>query len=163
MHPEEAKIMARPQSWDNQALLGLGRGRFFNHCFDPIEIRPARYPPPSHCPKMGEQTLPSRLYCRNGAGLGRGNLDQLLGAALRGPADIKMIADQVEERVLADKSFGAVEGVAIAQRFRLADKMEPAGMIACDTGVSRLIPWSDHQTNIFDVGLEDLFKQEAHD
>jgi hypothetical protein len=69
----------------------------------------------------------------------------------------------VEERVLANKSFGAIQGVTIAQRFRLADKVEPASMIAGDTGVSRLIAWPDHQTNIFDIGLENLFNQDAQD
>ena len=45
-------------------------------------------------------------------------------------ADIKTIAHQVQERVLADEVTGAHNGVAVAQRFGLRDETEAAGMIA---------------------------------
>src|SRR5688500_17027275 len=67
----------------------------------------------------------------------------------------------MQERVLAHKFFGAIEGMPIAQRGGLIDKMEPAGVIPGDGSVSSFIAGPDNDTDLPQPGPKRLFKNDA--
>ncbi len=61
-----------------------------------------------------------------------------------------MIADQVEEGVVADEVVGAPDGVAVAAAFVLFDEAEPSAGIFGEFGVGAGIAGVDHDTDLFD-------------
>ena len=78
-----------------------------------------------------DQVLPSGLHGRDCALLGNGEVDQLPGApgSILG-GNIKVVAQQEQERLTVDKVAGAPHGMAIAQRLVLDGKPEPLGELA---------------------------------
>ena len=74
-----------------------------------------------------------------------------------------MIADQVQERVLADEVAGAQNGVAVAQRFGLRDEAEAAGMVARHARVGDLVAGRNDDGDLFDAGAQGFFDDDAED
>ena len=64
--------------------------------------------------------MPSRVGCTADTEhcSARGRLDQLLGAAARLAADVKMVAHQVQERLVAHELRRPVQGLAISAAAR---------------------------------------------
>jgi hypothetical protein len=76
-------------------------------------------------------------------------------------ADVNVVADQMQNRLSGGKMARAVNGVTIAQRFRLVYKMEPAGVIARLGDISVFISGPDDDTQLLDAGAEHLFDEDA--
>jgi len=161
VHSEEAKVVAGAQAWDHQALLGFGGSGLFHDGLDAVEILAAGDALAADRTIAGEQVLTRGLHRRNGARLRFRHIDQLLRAALRGAADIKVVADQMQERILLDEVAGAQHGVAVAQRFRLRNQAQAPGVIARHTRVRRFVSGRNDDANFFDARAQGLFDNDA--
>ena len=98
MHPEKTKIMSRAQSGHDQPLFGNGRRRFFQHLGNEVKSLAILRQPPARHAIIRQFAFVRGLHGGNGAGFRRGDLDQLPRATAILPAQIKMIADQQQER-----------------------------------------------------------------
>ena len=72
-----------------------------------------------------------------------------------------MIADQVQEGVLADEIAGAQDGMAVAQGLGLRDEAQAAGMIAGHARVGHFVAGRDDDGDLFDAGAQGLFDDDA--
>ena len=73
---------------------------------------------------MGGLDGGDRAIFRGGGG------EELGGAGGLGAAEIEVVADHQEERILAGECRGAVDGVGVAEGFRLLDEAHVAGVLA---------------------------------
>ena len=159
VHAEETKVVAGPQARDNQPLLGLGGGGLLQHLGDLIKALARRHQAPANRAVIGQLALVRRLHGRDGAILHPRDLDQLLRGALGAAADVKMVADQQQERLGAGKFTRATHRVAVAERRRLLDEVEPAALPAGGSGISGFVPGADDHTDFLDAGREDFLDE----
>lgn len=82
VHSEEAKVMAGSQTGHNEALLGLGWRGFFEDLVDFVEAGLGGDAFAADCAVEGESAFMGGLDGGDGAVLGTGDGDELLGAAL---------------------------------------------------------------------------------
>ena len=78
-----------------------------------FSTRPSLQKPSADGPIVGQQGLSRGLYSRDGTLLGLGYLDQLLCTASLFATDVEVIAHQVKKGIIADKIFGAIDGVTV--------------------------------------------------
>jgi hypothetical protein len=65
---------------------------------------------------VGEHAFPRRLNGRHRAVIGFGDGHELRGAATVGVADVEVVADEVQERFVANDAAGELDGVPVAER-----------------------------------------------
>ncbi len=76
-------------------------------------------------PVLVDQVLAGRLHGGDRAALGRGQVDQLAGASPRFRGDVDVIAQQQQERLVADERPGTPDGVAVALGLGLDGESQP--------------------------------------
>jgi len=87
-----------------------------------------------------------------------GDLDQLLRGALAA-ADVKVVADQQQERDAARKLTRASDRVAVAEGCPLFDELKPPTLPAGSGGVSGLVSRANDDTDFFDAGCQDFLDE----
>ena len=70
-----------------------------------------------------------------------------------------MVADEQEKRLVAGKSFRAVNCVSVAQRRSLLDELNPGRVGAGSRRVGRLVTRPDDHADLFDARQENLFDE----
>ena len=150
VHAEEAQVMAGPQPGHDQLLLGLGGRGLLAHHLDLVEVGAARHAPPAHRAVVRQHVLARGLHRRDGAVLGPGHPQQLLGAALGAGAEVEVVADHVQERRVAHERARAQQGVAVAARLALFDALQAAGMGARGLAVGGFVAGADDHGQRFD-------------
>ena len=161
VHAEKTKVMAGTQTGHDEFLLGdRGRG-FFQDAIHLIQTGAARQPPRAHCAVVRQLAFMGGLHRRDRAGFGGRNFQQLPGAGIFISADVKMVADQEQERLVAGKLTRTGHGVAVTQRRGLLDEMDAIGVRAGGGGKSALVAGADHQADFLDAGLDYFFQQDG--
>ena len=74
-----------------------------------------------------------------------------------------MVANQMEERIPGHEVTGAMESMAIAKGFGLVNKTKPAGVVAGDSAIGRLVTGTDDDTNLLDLRPQHLFENDSQD
>jgi hypothetical protein len=103
--------------------------------------------------------LARRLHRRDGAVLCAGTLDDLLGTPRLFLADVKMIADEMQERLCAREVSRQTQRMSVTAGIDLFDKMQSARMSPGGLAIGVPVAWSDDQTGFFDPGADDLFDE----
>ena len=114
VHAEEAEVMPGPQSGHDQLLLGAGGRGLFQHPLDAIQTAAAGDGRAADGPVVAEHALAGGLHGGDRTVFRPGRLDQLLRASPRLPADVEVVAHQVQEGLPADQRGRAMQGLAIA-------------------------------------------------
>ena len=78
----------------------------------------------------------------------------------RVPADVEMVAYQVQERLRTDQRCGAVQGLAIAARSGLFDEDQRPRIVARRFTINRLAAGPDDDRHLFDARGEDLLEND---
>jgi hypothetical protein len=115
VHSEKTKVMARSQTGHDKLLLGLCGTGFFKDVFNLVKPLRGGHQPPADDPVVRQLAFVRCLHRGNRTRLGGGHSEQLLGAAFRFVAQVKVIADQKEKRLAAAKFPRAEDGMPIAQ------------------------------------------------
>jgi Uncharacterized protein conserved in bacteria len=92
--------------------------------------------------------------------LGR-DLDELLRTAAHFSADVEVVADQQQERLLPDELRRAQHGVAIAKRLLLLDELKAFGVLASRGTVGLFITGANHDRQLLDARREDFFDDDG--
>jgi hypothetical protein len=158
MHSEEAKIVAGPESWNDQFLLGLGWSGFFEDAIDLIEAGASGYGGPSDCTIVRKHVLTRGLDRGDGTGLGLGRFDELHGATAGLAAHVKVVADQVYKGLAADERRRAVKGIAIPAGNRLLHEGQQPSVIAGSLPVRLLAAGAYDNADLFHAGGNHLFQ-----
>jgi len=87
-------------------------------------------------------------------------LDQLLRAASRFAADVKVVADQVQERLVAGERRRSKQGFPIAAWFGLLDEGEHSRIVAGGLGIRPFAAGTDDHADPFDSGGNDFFDKD---
>src|SRR5205085_5948327 len=106
----------------------------------------------------GQHILARGLNSRNAAGFGLSHLHELPCTAGLLPADVKMIAYQMQKGIIAYIRMRAMQSMPISARLGLLDKMEPACQIARRRDIRLLCAGADDQANTLDAGAEGFFE-----
>ena len=157
---EQAEVVAGPQPRHLQGLLRLAGGRLLDDILDLVKVISEGDSPPADGPVVGEHVLAGRLHGGDGAALRLRLLDDLLRTTLGPAADVEVVADEVEERLVAGEGVGQPEGMAIAAGLFLFEEDEPAGVLAGGLGIGALIARADDQGDLVGAGLDDLLKDD---
>ena len=96
------------------------------------------------------------LNCGDGAVFVAGDLDQLLSGAFVA-ADVKVVANQQQERLIADAFTTAKNGVAIPKRLLLFDETQSRSGIGGGIRVGLLISRAHNDTDVINAGGKNLF------
>jgi hypothetical protein len=64
-------------------------------------------------------------------------LYQAASAAFPAAADVEVVADEMEKRLVANEIAGAVDGVTVTERLGLVYEVQPPGMIADFLGIPK--------------------------
>jgi len=128
VHPEEAEIVTGAQPWDVELLLRFSGCGLFEHRFDLIQALRRIHELAADRAVVGQLAFMRGLHGGDGAVFRPGNLHELLGAAFLRGAQVEMVANEEEERIVPAKGGGAVDGVRVAQRGGLFDERESAGV-----------------------------------
>ena len=91
------------QARHDEALLGLGRRRLFDDGFHLVQIGAPSNAAAADDAVIRQHGFARRLHRRDGTTLAPRLLDDLLSAAERLTAGVKVVADQVQERLAADE------------------------------------------------------------
>src|SRR5205823_5395229 len=83
-------------------------------------------------------------------------LHDLLGAAQRPATGVKVVTDQVQERLAADERPGQAQRVAVAAWLGLFDERQVAGVLAGGGRVGTRVAGGDDQGDLVDAGGEDF-------
>ena len=76
-------------------------------------------------------------------------------------ADIEMVAHEMQERIASDKFTCAVDGMPMAQRLFLVDKLQPPGMWPCHLRIGLLVTGAHDQADGVDAGRHNLVQQDV--
>jgi hypothetical protein len=155
--------MSGAEAGDYQALFGFSGGGFLDDGVDAVEVRAAGEALTAGRAVMRQEIFTGGLYSGDGAGMGFGDLNQLLGAAFCGAANIKVVADQMEEGVVAYEIARAEDGVPIAEGLGLGNEAEASGVVARDARVRRFVAGADYDGDLFDAGAQGFFDDDAED
>lgn len=156
MHPKKAQIVARPQAGYNQLLLRFCRRGFFQNG---AYFKQA--PAPGHQPTadrtiIGKLAFVGGLDGGHGAVFGGGDFHQLPGASTLMAADVKMIADQEQERIIGRELPGAMDRLTKAAGSGLLYELQLPSMLPRSRGEGLLIPWMHHDADSLHAAVQDL-------
>jgi hypothetical protein len=122
VHAEEAEIVAGSEAGNEQALFGFGGRGFFGDVFDLVEVAAAGHAASANRAEVREFAFAGGLDGGDSGGLRGGDGNKLRSATDAGMADVEVIADEVEEGIVAGEGPGTPECVAVAEGFRLGDE-----------------------------------------
>jgi hypothetical protein len=72
-----------------------------------------------------------------------------------------MVADQVQERIAANKLLRAVNGMAVATRLGLVCEVEATAMLAGYLRIRRLVAGAHDHADLVDAGRDNFFEQNS--
>ena len=148
--------MAGAQAGNDEPLLGFrGRG-LLDHFIDLEQTLASGDEPSADRTVEGQLALVRRLHGGDAAILRSGGFDELLGAPLLRAAEVEMIADEEQERILAHELPAAMHRVTVAERRGLFDELDALGVRAGGRGVGGLIAGADDGANLLHARLEDF-------
>ena len=152
MHAEETEIKAVSLARYHQRLLGLRRRRLLQDLrhFEQRLVLRLRDRSATDGTKETQLALVRRLDGRHAAGLPLGDGNQLGGTTFGTIADVQVIADQMQKRLLAHKRSRTQNGIAVPQRLGLFEESQPRGLGPGRRQVPLLLAGSDHQANVVD-------------
>ena len=153
---EEAEVVPGAESGNDEFLLGLGGSGFFDDRLDLIEQVAASQAASADGSVERELALVGGLNGGDGAFFGSGGGEELSGAGGLGAAQIEVVADHEQKRIIARESGGAVNGVGIAEGFRLLDETHVAGVRASGFSVGGLVAGTDDDGDFLDAGGSDF-------
>lgn len=156
VHAEKAEVIAGAQAGDIDLLFGFRGGWFFQHGIHQVKSVGGVHELAADCAVVGKLTFVRALNRRDRAFFGPGAFDKLLCAAFAGVAEVKVIANEQEKRILSAKRRRATECVRVAERFLLFDEREIGGVGACCDPEGGFIAGSDDDGDLFDPCAQDL-------
>ena len=144
--------MTGAQAGNDEPLLGF-RGRGLLHDFIDFKKSLTSGDEPSADRTVeGQLALVRRLHGGDAAILRSGGFDELLGAALLRAAEVEMIADEEQERILAHELPAAMHRVTVAERRGLFDELDAFRVRAGGRGVGG----ADDGANLLHARLQDF-------
>ncbi len=152
MHAEEAEIVSGAESRDHQALFRLGGSGFLDDILNLIEeVAPGE---PSAADRSVERELAfvGGLHRGHRAFFFQGGGQQLCSAGCFGPAEIKVVPDHQQERIIASEIRGTMDSVSIAKGFRLSDEPHAPGMGTRRLRIGGFVAGTNHDRDFLDAG-----------
>ena len=156
VHSEEAEVVARSQSGNNQTLLSFRRCGFLDNFSNLEQAMASGNKSSAHAAIEWQHAFVRGLNSGDAAIFCNGDFNELLGAAFLGSTEIQVIADKKEERSFPNELAGAVHSVAVAQRCRLFDERDAPGVAAGGSAKCRLIARTYDDADFIHSGLEDF-------
>jgi hypothetical protein len=161
VHAEEAQVEARAQPRHDQLLLGDRRRGLLEDRVDLVERALAADEPSAHRAVGRELALARGLHGGDRRVLRHGHVHELARATRRAVRDVQVIADQVEERVIADEVAAAEHRVAVAARLRLRHEPHPGAERTAGLAVRGLVARADDDAELLDPGAGGLLEDDA--
>ena len=149
--------MSSPQSGHNQMLFRLRRGWFFENPFNLIKLRSMGNSLAANRAVEWQQALTSRLHRRNGAVFRGRDANQLFRASPWFPAEVKMVADQMEKGIIGDELARAVERVPVSQGRGLFHETEAIAPASGGGEIDFPIPRTNHNADFLGAGAQGFF------
>ncbi|MCU0777086.1 MAG: hypothetical protein MUF86_05390 [Akkermansiaceae bacterium] len=156
VHAEEAEVISRAQAGDDEFLLGLGGGGFFDDGFHFVKALRALHAPAADRAVMRQFALVGGLHGGNRALARLRGGEELGGARLVRAADVEVVADRQQKRIATGESGGAVHGMTIAARLGLRNEMHPPCERTGGFGVGGLVAGTDDHRDFGNSGGGDF-------
>lgn len=158
---EEAEVMPRTQTRDDELLLGQGGRGLFEDILHFIETIAAGDELAADGTVVGQFAFLGGLHTGDGAFLLRGDGDDLFGAAHIRAADPEVIANEMEEGLVADEFARAVDGMTVATWVALFDELDFAGVFTGGGGVGRGVTGGDDDGDVLTTSADGLVQEDV--
>ena len=161
MEAKEAQVVASAETGHDKFLLGLGWGGFLDDGLNLIEQITARNSAAADGSIKRELALVSGLYGRDGT-VFRGSGGEKLGRTGRlGPAEVEVVTDHQEERVVGGEICRAVDSMGIAECLGLFNEAHATGMRPGGCSVGGFVTGANDDGDFLDARRDDFIGKDG--
>ena len=153
---EETEVLALAEAGGGEDAFGFGGGGFFDDGFDFVESVRALDAGSADAAVVREFAFVGGLDGGDGAIGGECGFEELCGAGFLGATGVEVIADHEEKRIVTGEIGSAMDGVAVAEGFRLWDEAHLAGERSGCGGVGGFVTGADDHGDFSDASGGDF-------
>jgi len=163
VHAVKAEVLAASESGNDEALFGFSGSGFLENRIDAIEAGFTCNGLAADGAEVWKEILARDLNGGDGAAGGCGGVDEALCGAAGFRADVDVIADEVEEWLVADEIARAGYGIGVATGGTLRDEGEANGIFADEFGVRLFIAGRNDDADVVDASAGGFVYDQAED